>query len=424
MRKGPSGKRIGAIGISVGLLGSAWASVALTRVVASPKVSITFIQRESTNTLKPYLVHLTNEFMRSHPDIRVNLLFEPSDSVLHQKEEAMMAANTPPTLGQVGPGWAQSYAAADAIIPLSPMIDGPNGLTAGQVHDIWPGIYSQISFRGKVWMWPFNESDWVMFYNQQLVKKLHLSIPKTWQQFVEVAKEIHAPDTWAISVNPTDMGEYLTLNLAEAFGSPIVKYHQPDFNTPGAAQAMAVMRTLYTNGSMKLGSGYPGNVAFGSGHAVFHLTTTDGYYYDLKASLGKFTVATAPFPTGPGGKVGNMIGGDNLVIFAHTTTSQQQAAWTYIKWLTQPQQTAYWATHTGYLPVSRAALPLMKTYLATEAYKRIGIEELTSASSQPELPHFSEAENDFGNALEEVLLANEPIATALKAAQAQAVGPL
>jgi multiple sugar transport system substrate-binding protein len=417
-------RRLGSLCISAALVTAASSSVALTPVKAPPTVTITFIQREATSTLKPYLVHLTNAFMASHPQIHVNLLFEPSDSVLHEREEAMLAAKTPPTMGQVGPGWAQSYAAADAIVPLGPMIHGKNGLSPKAIAAIWPGMRSQIQFHGQTWMWPFNESDWVMFYNQQLVQRLHLTIPKTWTQFVKVADSIHAADTWAISVNPTDMGEGLALNMEEAFGSPIIKDGEPNFDTPAAAKALTLLNSLYQSGAMKIGSGYPGNVAFGSGHAIFHLTTTDGYYYDVEASEGKFTVATAPLPTGPAGRIGNMIGGDNLVIFAHTSTRQQQAAWTYIKWLTEPVQTAYWATHTGYLPVTRLALPLMKSYLATHAYKQIGIDELATSATEPELPNFSEAEDDLGNAFEAVLLEHESPSQALKEAQSQAVSSL
>ncbi len=50
-------------------------------------VTITFMQRESTSTLKPYLIHLTNQFMKAHPGIKVELDFEPSESVLHAKED-------------------------------------------------------------------------------------------------------------------------------------------------------------------------------------------------------------------------------------------------------------------------------------------------------------------------------------------------
>jgi ABC-type glycerol-3-phosphate transport system substrate-binding protein len=49
---------------------------------SSKPVTITFMQRESTSVLKPYLVHLTDEFNSTHKDIKVELEFEPSENVV------------------------------------------------------------------------------------------------------------------------------------------------------------------------------------------------------------------------------------------------------------------------------------------------------------------------------------------------------
>lgn len=414
---------LGSLGTSAALLtGCGQSSAAPSSVPNHDKtVTISFMQRESTSTLKPYLVHLTNQFMKSHPHIKVNLIFEPDSTTLHTEEEAAVAANNAPTLGQVGGGWAEAYAASDAIIPLTSFIHGKNGLTQQQISDIWPGMYQEAKLSdGKVWMWPFNQSVWVMYYNKQLVQQLHLTIPKTWPQFLSVAKEIHAPNVWALSIDPNDMGEDLALIMAEAYGSPIIKNGQPNFDTPGAKDALALMQKLYASGEMKIGSDYPGNVAFGSGHAVFHITTTDGYYYDLKAAEGKFTMQTAPIPTGPQGGAGNMLGGDNLVIFSQASPAQRAAAWTYMKWLTEPQQTAYWATHTGYLPVTKTAVPLMQNYLATHQYKQVGMKELGTAPPEPEVTDFTEGADDFGDALQKVLINQASIAESLSVAEQQA----
>lgn len=396
-------------------------SAASSATTKTDTVTISFMQRESTSTLKPYLIHLTNQFMKLHPHVKVNLIFEPNSSTLHTEEEAAIAAKNAPTLGQVGGGWAQAYADSDAIVPLTAFIHGKDGLTPAQISDIWPGMYQEAHLtNGDVWMWPFNQSVWVMYYNKQLVQKLHLSVPKTWPQFLKVADDIHAPNTWALSIDPNDMGEDLALIMAEAYGSPIIKNGEPNFDTSGAKDALSLMEKLYASGEMKLGTDYPGEVAFGSQHAVFHITTTDGYYYDLASAAGKFTIATAPIPEGPNGDVGNMLGGDNLVIFSQASKPQRQAAWTYMKWLTEPQQTAYWGTHTGYLPVTKTAVPLMKQYLATHQYKEVGMSELGSAPPEPEVTDFTEGADDFGDALQEVLINHESIARALNTAEQQA----
>ncbi|MCY0881774.1 MAG: extracellular solute-binding protein, partial [Firmicutes bacterium] len=248
----------------------------------------------------------------------------------------------------------------------------------------------------------------------------HIKIPTTWQQFEKETAKIVTPNQWAISINPTDMGAELAIVMTRSFGGKLVKNNQPNFNTPAAIKAMNLMKSLENSGAMKLGSGYPGDEAFGSDHALFHLTTTDGYYYDYEADGGKFTIGTAVLPTGSHGQNGNIIGGDDLAIFSQASTAQKQAAWTFLKWLSEPKQTAYWATHTGYLPVNKQAVPLMKKYLATHQYKEIGIKELKTATPGTRAANWSEAEHDWAVALQEVLVGKESPQTALAAAQGQA----
>lgn len=389
-------------------------------------VTITFMQRESTSVLKPYLVHLTDEFNSTHKGVKVELEFEPSENVLHEKEEAAIAAGDPPTLGQVGQGWAAAYEASHAIVPLGPFVQGKNGLSAKELADVWPGMIQESKVHGKLWSWPFNESVWVMFYDKQMAASLHLSPPKTWSELLADAKAIPKidPGHWAFSINPLEIGDDLALIMAESYGSEPTQDSKPSLDGPGDVDALSLLQKLYASGGLKLGTDYPGETAFTSERTVFHLTTTDGYYYDFKGAKGKFTIDTAPLPVGPGGKVGNMVGGNNVVIFAHTTNAEQAAAWEYLKWLTEPEQTAYWATHTGYLPVTKAAVPLIQSYLKSHDYKRIGVEELASAPGEPETPNFSEAAVDFGNAIEKVLLEHESPASALAAAQKKAIAQL
>jgi sn-glycerol 3-phosphate transport system substrate-binding protein len=48
------------------------------------------------------------------------------------------------------------------------------------------------------------------------------------------------------------------------------------------------------------------------------------------------------------------------------TPEKQQAAWDFIKWLTETKQSAYWTAQTNYLPVRKSALneQVLKDYIA------------------------------------------------------------
>ena len=58
----------------------------------------------------------------------------------------------------------------------------------------------------------------------------------------------------------------------------------------------------------------------------------------------------------PGNKrKGSPTGGGNFYIFKKSTPAQQEAAFKFIKWITQPERAALWSMDTGYVAVSEAA---------------------------------------------------------------------
>ena len=52
---------------------------------------------------------------------------------------------------------------------------------------------------------------------------------------------------------------------------------------------------------------------------------------------------------------GSPTGGGNFYIFKKSTPVQQEAAFKFIKWITQPERAAQWSMETGYVATSEAA---------------------------------------------------------------------
>ncbi len=423
------GRVSAAIGASVACLTLALTPSSLSAAhhrKASPKVTITFMEAMSSGTLKPALDTLVNQFEQSHPGIGVQLIVEPSYSVLEQKEQASIAANDPPTIGQAYEDWAATYAQSKAIVPLTPFVRAKkNGVTPAQRKDIWPTIWNdQFLPDGQMWMWPFNKSDFVLYYNADMLKAHHLAVPATWTEFAQVSKALVGSNTWAFSMDPGSTsgpanGTYLYVSLIRAMGGHIWVKKEPNFDSPQAVAAANYLLHLLKVGAMKLGTNYPGQTAMGAQKSAFDLSTIASYYYNVAADGGKFNMQVAVMPKGPGGQ-GNVLQGTNIVMFSKTTPAQREAAWTFMRWLTLPKQTAYWAVQTGYLPVDRSAIALMKTYFNTHPYQRIAAESLSAARSLPPVPGFEEATGALANALQEILIGHMPVAQALAQAEQQA----
>jgi multiple sugar transport system substrate-binding protein len=389
-------------------------------------VTISFMEAMSSGTQKPSLDLLTSRFERTHPGIKVNLIAEPNYGVLQQKEQAAIAAGAPPTIGQAYENWAAGYADAKAIVPLDGYVHGKDGITAAQQKQFWKGVWKDLYLPdGKIWMWPFNKSDYVMYYNADKLAAAGVPVPKTWVQFATVAKALTKNGNWAWSTDtgtlaaPAD-GTIVMLAMIHAFGGQWIANGKPTLDTKAAEKALGFLADLKKAGALQIGTNYPGETALGAQRSAFDLSTIAGYPYELAADGKKFTMKVAPLPSGRNGQ-GNAMAGTNIVIFSKASSAQRAAAWQYMKFLSEPRQTAYWAEATGYLPVTRAALPIMKRYIATHPYQQIAAQSLDVARGNPPYAWWTVAEGQLATAMQAVLDNGGDPAHALAAAQAKAM---
>ena len=393
---------------------------------SAQSATISFMEAMSSGTLKTTLDTLVGQFEAAYPGIKVTLVAEPNYGTLRQKEEAAIAAGNPPTIGQAYEDWAATYAASNAIVPLTSFISGPDGVSASEQSDFWAGVWQDLSLPdGKVWMWPFNKSDYIMYYNANMLTADKLSVPTTWSAFATDAGSATQNGDWGLSMDPGTSsapanGTYLFVSMMRAYGGHLLLNGKPDLNTPAAVQALTLLDNMEKAGALKVGTNYPGQTALGAGKSLFDMSTVASYYYNQQAIGGKFTMGTAAFPSGPAGQ-GNAMQGTNIVLFAKSTPAQQQAAWTFMHWLTGTQQTATWASGSGYLPVTKSGLQAMSSYVATHPYVTIAAQSLASARGVPPQPWFTQEEGAIATALESVLINNEGVQAALAAAQATSV---
>ena len=392
-----------------------------------PKVTISFMEAMSSGTLATTLQKLVSQFEAAHPTIAVNLQAEPSYTVLQQKEEAAIAAHNPPTIGQAYEDWAASYAASDAIVPLSSYVHGRNGVSQAYIRTMWKEVWNdQFLPNGKMYMWPFNKSDYIMYYNQNFLKRLGMQIPTNWNQLAAVSKAATSSkkDTWGFSFDTGDLsgaanGTFLALIMAQDYGATFYKNGKIAFDSPATVHALGLLRQLVRRGAAKVGTSYPGQTALDSNHSVFDLSTVASYYYIQSGKTKGVSVGVSAFPSGPAGNT-NLMEGTNLVIFSRATTAERQAAWTFMKWLTQAKQTAEWAEGTGYLPVVRTAIHLMGKYYRENPYQKIAAQELAKAAPTPAVPGIGQAQDIWAATLQKILTTNVNLKQALQEGQQQA----
>jgi sn-glycerol 3-phosphate transport system substrate-binding protein len=93
----------------------------------------------------------------------------------------------------------------------------------------------------------------------------------------------------------------------------------------------------------------------------------------------KFQLGTGFFPRSTSGSTGGtIIGGASLWIMNGKPSYEQKAAWEFVKFLEQPDNMAYFHTHTGYFPVDKKALndPTDQAWVAQYPQFQTAIDQL------------------------------------------------
>lgn len=387
---------------------------------ANGKVTITFMETMSSGTLKTSMEYLTQQFHKQNPNITVQLDVKPDYATLHAKETAALAAQKPPTIGQAYEDWAATFANSGVLVPLD------SYASSGDLNSLYGGVRKDLYLPGnKLYMWPFNKSVVIQYYNQKLLDSKKLPVPTSWDQFATDAKAVSKNGTVGIALDPGTSsgpagGEELYEILATAYGSPLFADDgKPQFTSDGAVKAMQYLVDLKKAGALSVGSNYPGQTALGSGKGLFDVSSVASYFYDQQAVGGKFPMGTAALPAGPSGRA-NQMAGTNIVMFAKATDAQKKAAWTFMKYLSSADAQAYWASHSGYLPVTPAALPKMADFLAKNPYQKTAAADLAIAKTDPPYAWITEAQGDLAVAMQSALSGKQSAAAALASAQQQA----
>ncbi|WP_158288215.1 extracellular solute-binding protein [Streptomyces sp. ICBB 8177] len=387
---------------------------------ADGTTTITFMETMAASTQKTTLEQLTSAFEKANPKIRVKLEVEPDYATLYAKETAAVSAGNAPTIGQVYPDWAATFAKSQVILPVSSFAGTS---TPAQLSGFYAGVKNELYLPdGKLWLWPFNKSVEVMFDNPALLKAKGVSYPATWDEFATAARKVSGGGVTAISVDPgTAAGPGAGTTWLETLdyaygGAPFAKDGSPQFTAPTMVKALGYLAGLKKSGALALGTNYPGETALAAKKGAFDVSTSAGYYYEGQAVGGKFTLGTQDLPAGPAGKA-NILTGTDLTMFASASKAQQDAAWKYMQYLTEPAQQATWAAGTGYLPVTAKALPDMSAYVARNPWVTGAVGALQYAKSEPPYGWIEKSEGALAVAVQDVVDKGADPASALADAQ-------
>ncbi|GAA5335892.1 MULTISPECIES: ABC transporter substrate-binding protein [Thermus] len=327
---------------------------------------------------------------------------------LSTKIKAAFAAGKVPAMAQAYENNIALYLEAKALLPIESLgvkLQGVN-LT----------FLNAVRFGGVVYGVPFNKSIQVLYYNKDLLRKHGAKVPTTLEAFVSLSKRLSQAEGGPVYWFQPDASTfaYFFFNL----GGSYLKDGKLVLNSKEAVEALTLLQNGVKEGWAKaITSGYI-NQNLGSGPYAFSVDTSAGYTYYRQGAKFDLGVATLPGSKGQAGF--GLVQGTNLVVFRQASKEEQAVAKDFLQFVLSPRAQAVFATATGYVPVTEAALkdPVYQSYVAENPDYATIVRQSRYAKFEPALAEWEQIRFDIlGQAIKEAILNKVDPKAALDKAQ-------
>jgi sn-glycerol 3-phosphate transport system substrate-binding protein len=369
------------------------------------------------------------DFGKENPGIKVTPIYAGSYQDTIVKALTAHKSGTPPVTSVLLSTDMFTLIDEDAIVPIDNFVKTADD--RAWLGSFYKAFMANSQSGGKTWGVPFQRSTIVLYYNKELFKAAGLDPnkpPATWAEMADYAKKLTVKDAsgkvtqHGVQIPSSGFPYWLFQGLAIENGVVMANDagNAVKFDDPAVIEALQYWIDL-----TKQGVHPPGIVEWGTTPKDFFekkvamMWTTTGNLTNVRANA-KFDFGVAMLPAGK--RRGSPTGGGNFYIFKKATPAQQEAAFKFIKWVTQPERAARWSIETGYVATSEAAY-------ATEALKKYGTDFPPALVARDQLPfalaEFSTHDNQrvtraLNDGLQAALTGTKTAAQAMKDAQAEA----
>jgi sn-glycerol 3-phosphate transport system substrate-binding protein len=359
-------------------------------------------------------IELINRFHAKHPELTVQLIDAGKNyEEVSQKFNAALSGGDLPDVVVLSDVWWFNYALSGVIEPL----DGHFAAAGVNVADYVDTFVDDYTFDGKTWALPYARSTQIFYYNKNIWAAAGLPDrgPESWTEFDEWGPRIQqvvGPGKWAHGwANAQNYLAWTFQGPTWTFGGGYsdkwtLKFSDPKTIAAGTflsdsinVKKYAAIRPQYA-------------VDFGTGIVASALGSTG----DLKGiqtnTAGKLNFGTAFLPH-PGGTAGCTTGGAGLAVPARISDQRKLNALTFIDFLTDTENTAYFSQATGYIPVRKSAVQdgAEQSFLNQHPNFTTAIDQLPLTRSQDYARVFLPGGDQvIGTGLEQIGLQNRDVA--------------
>lgn len=326
--------------------------------------------------------------------ITVQAVVQGNYTQLYQKTLAAIQAGQLPDMAHAYESFVADYTKADVVVDLDPYVNSKkNGLDQSSRDDIYKGYYDTNRFAqygNKLLSFPFTKSLFVMYTNLDVLKSAGITTPpKTWAEFEDAVKKATVKDAsgkttrygWA---QPTDASNFNAMVLS--MGGKLMSDDNKTVAWDGkeGLAVLQMVQRLWSGGYAYTPTGFDWQNDFAQSKLAFTMGSTSSRPFIEAAMKTPVNWQIAAPPQANPASTKTVQYGANITVFK-TTPQKQLACWLFIKWFTETQQTADWATKSFYMPIRKTAgdSDVMKTYFQKEPQAKQAFDLIGNSVPEP-----------------------------------------
>ncbi len=411
--------------------GLAAAGTAMSLAAAAQTVEVPFYFPVAVGgPITKLIDQYATDFSKEHPSIKVQPIYAGTYQETIVKALTAHKSGTPPVTSVLLSTDMFTLIDEDAIVPVDGFVK--TDADKAWLKSFFPAFMTNSQTEGKTWGVPFQRSTVVLYWNKEAFKEAGLDPdkpPATWAEQVEFAKKLTKRDAagnvsqWGIQVPSSGFPYWLFQGFTTQNGVELMNQAGDTtyYDKPEVVQALQYWVDL----SAKHQVMPPGVIEWGTTPKDFFerktamMWTTTGNLTNVRNNA-KFDFGVAMLPAGK--RRGSPTGGGNFYIFKKSTPAQQEAAATFIKWITTPERAAQWGIDTGYVAVRPDAweTPAMKKYVEGFAAAAVARDQLPHAVAELSTHENQRVTKALNDGLQAALTGAKTPEQAMKDAQAEA----
>lgn len=361
---------------------------------------------------------LTEKFNESQDEIIVKEMNQGDYSSLQQSIMAAGVSKDLPTMSQLTPGQVPDLAENNLLQPLDDLIVSDTAFSQDEMDDIYEGFLDGVKYDGKMYSMPFSKSTRIMFYNQEILDDYGMDVPASWDEVIELGEKMTEAGDDRVAMGLENGFEMEFETMARQNGSAFIDQEtlEVDIDSPESVEALQFLMDAFENGHART-AGEDGYFSgpFSRGESALYIGSSAGVaHVQPSADENGLDWGTSEIPTLNGEQL-TLLAGNDLGVYASATEEEKEAAVTFIHFLLQPENTAFWAMETGYVPITRAAQDVLEyqAFLEENPTAEAANKELEYAANSAMFKGHGEYRNAFIETLDDVLVNGTDVQEAL-----------